>query len=143
MSAIGSDAGNDAGTTLLELLVVMGLMVLLTTLAFPAIERSLELFEMRQTAGVLEANLRLVRSDAVRSGQSIAFTVASDGKSYGWSEGELRRMPGGIDIRTANGQAIQFYGDGTTSGGEIITSSDGRRIAIDVDDATGAVSPGQ
>ncbi len=137
-----SATGNDAGTTLLELLVVMGLMVLLATLAFPALERSLELFEMRQTAGVLEANLRLVRSDAVRSGQAITFTVSSDGKSYGWSEGEVRQMPRGIDLRMANGQTMQFYGDGTTSGGEITASTDDRRIAIDVDEATGAVSPG-
>jgi general secretion pathway protein H len=138
-----SATGNESGSTLLELLVVMGLMVLLATLAFPALERALELFQMRQTADVIEANLRLVRSDAVRSSQAIAFTVSSDGKSYGWSEGEARRMPAGISVRTANGQAIEFYGDGTTSGGQIIASTSDRRIAIAVDGPTGAVSPSQ
>jgi general secretion pathway protein H len=138
-----SATGNDAGTTLLELLVVMGLLALLTTLTFPALERSLDLFEMRQTAGVLESNLRLVRSDAVRSGQAIAFTVSSDGKSYAWSEGEVRQMPNGTYVRTANGHAIEFYGDGTTSGGAVIASTEDRRIAVDVDAATGTVTPGQ
>jgi general secretion pathway protein H len=140
MSATGSE--REAGTTLLELLVVMGLMVLLATIAFPALERALDLFQLRETAGVVEANLRLVRSDAVRSGQSITFTVSSDGKSYGWSEGEARQLPRGIDVSLSRGQTIVFYGDGSSSGGELVTSTNGRRISIDVDDATGAVSPG-
>lgn len=138
-----SATGNDAGTTLLELLVVMGMMVLLTMLAFPELQRSLDLFQMRETVGLLEANLRMVRSDAVRSGQPITFAMSSDGTVYGWSEGEVRHVPAGVNVRTANGQPIVFYGDGTTSGGQIITSTIDRRVAIDVHDATGAVTPGQ
>lgn len=140
MSATGSD---DAGATLLELLVVMGLMVLLATIVFPALDRALDLFQMRQAAGVLESNLRIVRSDAVRSGEEITFTVSPDGRSYGWSEGEVRRVPDGISVRSSNGQPIVFYGDGTTSGGEIAAATHDRRIAIDINAATGAVTPGQ
>lgn len=135
-----SEAGDDAGMTLIEALVVMGLMTLIATIAFPGIERALSLFQLRETAGALAANLQLARSDSVRSGQEILFTLSSDGKGYSWSEGEVRRAPGHITLRMPSGQSILFYGDGTSSGGTITAAADGREITVLVDEATGTVS---
>ena len=138
-----SATGSDAGMTLLEALVVMGLMALVATLAFPSFEHTLGYLQLREATGTIVANLRMARSDAVRGAQEIDFKVATDGKSYGWSEGEARQVPGHVVLRTANGQSIRFYSDGTTSGGELEASADGRRVAIGVDEATGAVSTNQ
>ena len=135
-----SATGSDAGMTLLEALVVMGLMALVATLAFPNIERTLGFLQLRETTGTLVANLRIARSDAVRSGQDVEFRVAPDGKSYGWSEGEARAVPGQVIVRALKGTTIVFYSDGTTSGGELEALADGRRISVEVDEATGAVS---
>ena len=135
-----SETGSDSGMTLLEVLVVMGLMSLITMVIFPEFENALELLQLKETTGALVANLRLVRSDAVRSTQTIAFSIAPDGRGYQWSEGETRRLPGNIAMRMANGQTLTFYGDGTSSGGEITASSGRREISVAVNAATGAVA---
>ncbi|HEY5046416.1 MAG TPA: prepilin-type N-terminal cleavage/methylation domain-containing protein [Rhizomicrobium sp.] len=138
-----SETGSEAGMTLLELLVVMGLLALIATIAVPQIERELGLMQLRETAGALKANLRVIRSDALRSDQAVAFTLSSDGSGYAWSEGETRSVPGQIALRMSKGQKILFYGDGTTSGGAVVATSGGRSISIYVDDATGAVATGR
>lgn len=135
-----SATGSDAGMTLLEVLVVMGLMSLIAMVEFPQIEGALGLLQLKETTGALVANLRVVRSDAVRSTQTIAFSVAPDGRSYEWSEGETRRLPGNIAMRMTKGQTITFYGDGTSTGGEISATSGGRQISVAIDQATGAVA---
>jgi len=138
-----SVAGSESGFTLLEMLVVIGLMTLITMTVAPNIEHMLDLMQLRETAGTLQANLRVVRGDALRSDQQVVFSLASDGKGYSWSEGETRRVPGEVELRMSKGQAIVFYGDGTSSGGDIQASSNGRGISIVVDSATGAVSTGR
>jgi general secretion pathway protein H len=138
-----SAAGSEAGFTLLETMVVMGLMGLIAMIAAPNIERALGLMELRETAGALQANLRVMRSDALRSDQQVAFSLSADGKGYSWSEGETRRVPGQVELQILKGQSILFYDDGTTTGGTVVASSGGRRISIVVDAATGAVSTPQ
>jgi prepilin-type N-terminal cleavage/methylation domain-containing protein len=135
-----SVTGDDAGFTLLEMLVVIGLMSLIAMIVVPDVQHELALMQLRETASTLEANLRVVRSDALRSDQPVTFSLSSDGRGYGWGEGEVRRIPAQIDLRMPKGQTILFYGDGTSSGGAIVISSGGRGIPINVDDATGAVS---
>src|SRR5580704_6031877 len=83
-------AGDESGFTLLEILVVMGLMALIAMVAAPDIEHALDLMQLRETAGALQANLRVIRSDALRSDQPVVFSLSSDRKGYAWSEGEVR-----------------------------------------------------
>ena len=135
-----SATGSDAGMTLIEALVVMALMALIATIAFPQMQRMLNVLQLRETTGALMANLRVVRSDSVRGDQDITFSLSPDGKSYSWSEGEVRQVPGPISLKSSSGQTIVFYGDGTTSGGTITASAGGREISVSVDEATGAVS---
>jgi Tfp pilus assembly protein FimT len=134
-----SAAGSESGVTLLEMLVVIGLMTLITMIAAPNFEQALTRMQLRETAGALQANLRVVRGDAIRSDQPIKFSLSSDGRSYSWSEGETRKLPGQIVLK---GHAILFYGDGTTTGGTLLASSEGREISVVVDKATGAVATG-
>ncbi|MGD0189604.1 MAG: prepilin-type N-terminal cleavage/methylation domain-containing protein [Rhizomicrobium sp.] len=138
-----SAAGNEAGFTLLEMLVVLGLLSLISMIAIPDFERVIGLLELRETAATLQANLRVIRADALRSDQEVDFALDGDGKGYQWSEVEKRRVPDRVDLRMAKGQAIVFYGDGTTSGGAVKVLSGGREILIIVDESTGAVSTGQ
>lgn len=136
-----SAAGDESGMTLLEALVVMGLMALVATIAFPNMERALSLLQLRETAGALTANLQLAHSDALKSGQAISFTLSPDGTSYSWSEGEVRHAPGHISLHMpGGGSSILFYSDGTSSGGAVTASADGREISVAVDEATGVVS---
>jgi type II secretion system protein H len=138
-----SAAGNEPGFTLLEMLVVLGLLSLIAMIAVPDFERAMGLLELRETAATLQANLRVMRSDAVRSDQEVDFALDSDGKGYQWSEGEKRRIPDRVGLRMAKGQAIVFYGDGTTSGGAVKVLSAGREILLIVDESTGTVAQGK
>jgi prepilin-type N-terminal cleavage/methylation domain-containing protein len=135
-----SAAGKQSGFTLLEILVVMGMTALIAMIVAPNIEHSLGLMQLRETVGALQANLRVMRSDALRSDQPVTFSLSADGNSYGWSEGETRRLPAQMVLRLAGSQTIRFYGDGTSTGGTIVASSGSRKIPIVVDAATGAVS---
>jgi general secretion pathway protein H len=137
-----SAAGSESGFTLMEILVVMGLTTLITMIVAPDFEHALDLMQLRATAGALQANLRVIRGDALRSDQQVRFALSSDGTAYSGSEGETRRVPGQVKLRMSKGQTIVFYGDGTSSGGAVLAWSGGREISIVVDDATGAVSTG-
>lgn len=135
-----SAAGNQSGMTLVEMLVVMGLLALIALIVMPSMERTLGFLQLKEAAGALQANLRVVRSDALRSDQAVTFSLSPDGKGYSWSEGETRRLPEPVELHMSKGQSILFYGDGTSTGGTLTVSSKGRAISILVDDATGAVS---
>jgi general secretion pathway protein H len=129
--------------TLLEALVVVAISVIVAMLAFPGIERALDILSLREASGALAANLQVARGDALKTGRDLTFTIGGDGKSYGWDEGETRRVPGAIELRMSKGSSIIFYADGATSGGTVTASADGRQTSITVDQATGAVLSGQ
>jgi prepilin-type N-terminal cleavage/methylation domain-containing protein len=59
MSAAGSP---DAGVTLLEALVVIAVVALVAAIIAPNIETSLDLLSLRQSASVLQADLRVARA---------------------------------------------------------------------------------
>jgi general secretion pathway protein H len=129
--------------TLLEALVVVTLTVMLGLIAFPSMERTYEILMLRQTAEVLAANLRVAHADAIDKSRDVEFSIQVDGHGYGWNEGEARRVPVAIDLRMSKGQTIQFFADGSTSGGAVTLASGAHQVDISVDVATGAVSDGQ
>ena|ERR1700733_8477907 len=126
--------------TLLEALVVVTLTVMIGLVAFPNIERTFGILELHQTVDALAANLRIAHADAMDKGEDVTFTLQSDGHGYEWSEGEARRTPVTVDMEMSKGQDIEFFADGSSSGG-VITLADGlHRIDISVDAVTGAVT---
>lgn len=138
MSAIGS----DSGMTLLEALVVVGITAMVGALEYPNLERALDVLSLRETASTLTANLRVVRADALRTGQDVTFALAPDGRGYGWSEGQARKIPSTVALSVEPGGTIRFFADGSSSGGAIKLMAAGRAIPISVDSATGTVSVG-
>ena len=141
MSATG-DRGrrSDAGTTLIEALVVVAITGLVSLLMFPSLQRTLGLLSLRQTAGVLASNLQVARAEAIRSGRPMAVAVAADGRSYDWSAGPPAAAPSDVRLAAQGGRPIVFYADSSSSGGAIIVEGHGRRIIVVVDPAAGTVS---
>jgi general secretion pathway protein H len=127
--------------TLLEALVVVGITALVGAIEFPNLERALNVLSLREAASTLTADLRVARAEAQRTGQDITFAFTGDGHSYGWSEGEVRRLPQMVALSTQNA-TIRFFADGSASGGVIKLTAAGRSIPISVDSATGTVSVG-
>lgn len=139
MSATGSRRP-DAGFTLLETLVALGIAVLISVMIFPDLERSLHTLALRQTAAVVQANLRVARGEALRGDQMIAFAVDPDGEGYAWTNGPAQHAPRGVSLRASGGQPITFFPDGSSSGGQIAIFGSDLRLDISVDPQTGAVA---
>jgi general secretion pathway protein H len=130
----------DAGTTLIEALVVVAITGLVALLGFPRIQQGLAAMAKHQTAVVVAARLRQVRSDALRSDQPVAFAVSPDGTRYGSGGSTTASTPPGVTLSSATGSGIAFFGDGSSSGGVILVKAAGRPVAVVVSADTGAVA---
>ncbi len=128
--------------TLLEALVVVAITAFVGAIEYPNLERAIGVLALREAASTLTADLRTVHADAMRTGQSVTFALTADGRTYGWSEGQARRVPDTVAVSMTPG-AISFFADGSATGGTLKLSSKGREVPISIDSATGTVSVGQ
>jgi Tfp pilus assembly protein FimT len=135
MSETGSR--RDAGTTLIEALAVVGIMALVIMVGFPRLQQNMTTLVRRQAATAVVERLREARSTALLKDQPIVFSVADNGRLYGW-RGSTARTNAGVYLRPTSGP-IAFYGDGTSSGGSVIVTSARRSYLIGVDAGNGAI----
>ena len=137
MSATGDR--RESGATLLEMLVVVGLMGLIAGVTFPSLQGALDHARLEHARADLVANLRLARAAAAREGHEIRVDLAADGASYGWEQTAVA-LPPGLKA-SAEREAMKFYVDGTSSGGVWTLGAKGRSLGVAVDPATGVVAP--
>jgi len=131
-------AGNrEAGVTLLEALVVIAVMALVAALVAPNIGASLNLLSLRQSASVLQADLRVARATALRTGSKITLTPLRNGHGYDWIGG-TRHLPDAIHLSMSG--PITFMADGSMVPATISIASGARHIPLSINDTTGAVS---
>lgn len=135
MSATGSRA--DAGATLIEMLVVVGILGLVTALVFPAWTGPLRRVQLYEARAALVAHLRTARADSVRGGGPVTLELADDGQSYGWEQSRAV-LPSGVGI-DGQPRSITFFADGSSSGGALKVTGRGRSLAVEVDPASGLV----
>ena len=73
------------GFTLLELMVVVALLAIISTLAAPSFKDLLASQRVRVTAYNIVADLILARSEALKRGENVSLTPASSQWTNGWS----------------------------------------------------------
>jgi type II secretory pathway pseudopilin PulG len=127
----------DSGTTLIEALVVVGIISLVIAIAFPRLQQNMVTLVRRQTATAVVERLREAHATALLKDQPVVFSVADNGRMYGW-RGSTARTNAGVYLRAANGP-IAFYGDGTSSGGGVWITSARRSYLVGVDPGNGAI----
>lgn len=133
-------AGNrQAGFTLLEALVVVAIVGMLSAIIAPNMSASLDILSLRESAGVLQADLRTARATALRTGSRVIVAPLPDGRGYDWVGG-TRRFPAGTAVRMS-GQ-LTFMPDGSILPADISLSSGGRRMQVSMDTITGAIKVG-
>jgi len=136
MSAIGDAPRAASGFTLIEMLVVVGVTALVSTIMFPSIQRSLDYWNCRASFTAIRSGLEGARGLALRSGMPARFVMARDGSSFAVTG--RPPVPLGPTVRLlAAPAAIDFYGDGSASGGRIGIMAAGRRTWFDVSADTG------
>jgi general secretion pathway protein H len=134
-----------SGFTLLELLVVLGILAIATILAIPLGSQRHSISSLRGAALELAATLRATRAAAIRSNAEKTFTFDVAARQY-WAEEARHRVPDqlvaeiaipGVEQTGSGVGLFRFYPDGTSSGGQIILRQGGVTAVVAVDWLTG------
>lgn len=138
------------GFTLVELLVVLGVLALMLSLLPTLFPRTLEGQQVKAAARELAAGLRTARQQAIASQQPVSMSL--DTAAHRYSLGKQLRdldLPATtrLSLRTATSEqqssdtgAIRFFPDGSATGGQIELHHGAQAYAIRVEWLTGRVS---
>lgn len=133
-----SAAGNsEAGVTLLEALVVIAIVAMIAALVAPNIGASMDLLSLRQSTSVLQADLRVARATALRTGSTVTVTPLKNGQGYDWIGG-TRRFPNAIRVSMSG--PVSFMADGSMIPATISIASGSRHIPLNINSTTGAIT---
>jgi general secretion pathway protein H len=125
------------GFTLLELLVVITLLALTSTLV--GVNFGGDRANLESIARTLVTDLRYVRSQAMVGNTDTALVVDLDNGAYYSGAARIERpLPASVsveltvDVRDTDGKrgSIVFYPDGSSSGGKVRLSRNGRSLQI-------------
>lgn len=140
------------GFTLVELLVVLALAGFLIGVVPPLIGAAFPGVQLKAAARSTAAGLRLAREEAIRGGHAVAFLLDVEGRRY-QVEGDARLVnyPAGLDLKLEGASAemrddqvggVRFFPDGSSTGGRVLISRDGRGYQVGVTWLTGRIALG-
>jgi general secretion pathway protein H len=136
MSAAGDP---ESGVTLLEALVVIAIVALIAGLIAPNMRTSLDVLSLRQSAAVLQADLRVAHATAMRTGTPVTVKALPDGRGYDWIGG-TKHLPEDMTLNMSG--PVSFMPDGSLLPVTIAITSGKRHIPIAMDPTTGAITAG-
>jgi general secretion pathway protein H len=150
MSATGSASWHrrstvspsQAGFSLVELLVVLVIMTLLAAIFPLGLQQMLPGRRLNAAKETLIANLRDLQSSAIASGTRAELFVEKTG--YRLRTGPTGKelsvgLPAGIEMSLATDR-IEFFEDGSSTGGRIELRDDKRASGLNVSRITGRIS---
>ena len=152
MSATGEPAAGpvhvrrpraEAGTTLVEALVVVTILSATAAIGFPRLQQGLLALSQRQTVTAVSARLRLAQAEALRRDAPVVFAVAPDGRAYGLADAPATPTPPGVRLETPAPGRIAFFGDGSSNGGQVQVRAAGRSTPVSVAALSGVVISGE
>lgn len=133
----------ERGFTAIELIVVMGVMALLSSLALPLYATVAEAVRFRIAARGLHADLHAARGLALRGGAPVPIAFDAAGGSYGAPGGAAVALPDGLALRwvpappAPEGGLLTFFPDGSATGGELWLAGPRHLAGIAVHPLTG------
>lgn len=131
-----SEAGSH-GFTLLEALVALAITALIAAIVVPNMVQALDILTLQETTRILQADLRVARETAIRTGQKVDLEATNHGREYDWIGGS-RFLPPAITLKMSN--PLVVYPDGSVQTATITMSSGRREYPIVVDPVTGSVA---
>jgi prepilin-type N-terminal cleavage/methylation domain-containing protein len=124
---------NESGLTLFELMVVLGIMAILASVAVPGFLGWLPKYRMRSAADDVLSTLQYAKLRAVRENDIVAVTLQPVNDSYQVSldngagaQVKSGRMPAGIDLQSTDfpGDVVRFTRRGFPFvGGNIVVAN--------------------
>ena len=136
------------GFSLLEVLLVVGLIAVASVLAAAAISGGFDRLALPSTAKELAAQLRYTRTQAIASGAPQRFVIDPQARIWQAPNGRHGTIPDQLEIEftgarevqpSANEGAVQFFADGAATGGRIRIGYRTAAWQIDVAWLTGEV----
>lgn len=135
------------GFSLIEVLMVVGLMAIALALFSGVVGGGLEGMRLRNAAKEVAAQLRYARSIAISSGEATVFSLDVDSAHWttGRREGDLSGKPTLEVMSAAQEQVeagvarIRFFPDGSSTGANITLSKGSARWLIEVRWLTGEI----
>lgn len=125
-AAANPAAGRADGFTLIEALVVLGVVGLVAGLAYPQIDRAMATLQARQARVEVAGGLLQARAQAMRVNRPVALAVTADGTGFSVGTAPAHTLPGAARL-DALPDRIWFYPDGSASGGAIgVVTATGR-----------------
>lgn len=138
-----------AGFTLLELLVVLGVLALVIAIALPHVPRRAEAAAVRAAASSVADGLRESRGLAIRGNGPVLFSLDVAARRWTIQGGRSAELPQELALaletdrrllQSREAGAIRFFGDGSATGGRIVLSRGGVRATVTIDWLTGRVA---
>ncbi len=157
-----STAGNDslpcslnspcraaaAGFTLVELLIVFTLLVVLSAVLAPMLTPS-PARTLRAAAGEVATTLRETRRQAQAAQTRRRFVIDTQSKAFGVEgSGTWRKLPEDVGVRLTTGQSllsgetrggIDFFPDGSSTGGRVSLQLAESALLVDIEWLTGRI----
>jgi general secretion pathway protein H len=141
-------SAKDKGFTLLEIIIVLFLITLVAGLSSVLFTNALPSEQFKSTARQIAASMKQTRAAALSSGESRAFIINLNEKTYQIEGKNPKTIPYAIDIQFTDsfrgaikqGTAeIVFYPSGGIESGSILLSYGNKQITIQPDPVVGSI----
>jgi general secretion pathway protein H len=140
----------DEGFTLLELLLVLGILALVGVFSMPLVNRPVGDATLTATAQKLANDMRVARAAAIRDNAERTMTIDLARRRF-WVDGVTgaSAIPNGITVDFVTLQAeqlsgrqgrLRFFVDGSATGGNVILKAGQRVMTVELDWMTGHAS---
>ena len=137
------------GFSLLEIIVVVGLIAVVMTFGAYALNKQLPAQQLRSSARELAAELRFTKTQAMVTGEAQSFQINAKTREWKGPKNHSGVLPKSLEIiaTTARSEqpeddvaAIKFFPDGAATGGRIVLQHKTAKWQVDVKWLTGEVT---
>lgn len=138
----------QGGFTLIEMLVVLTILALTTTLIVPLVSGGSEGARLQMAASDLASAFRLTRSAAITRNTDMSLIIDVNKRTFGSAVVSQRSFAPDIDAKLTFAAGLgsgrsdgrfQFFPDGSSTGGDVTLSLRGKQTRLCVDWLTGVV----
>lgn len=141
--------GIARGFSLLEIIVVVGMIALLMSFAAYTLNKQLPGQQLRSSAKTIAAELRFTKTQAMITGEAKSFQINAKTGEWLGPKNHSGILPKSLEIIATTARreqpeedvaAIKFFPDGAATGGRIVLQHDTAKWQIDVKWLTGEVT---